>query len=138
MILTSYFDIFAVAAKPSEFSTGGGSEQWWTDLLASALSGLVLVPLALFFMWVFHRFRLDRWLVLTAVLSTILSVVFTSIMDMYLWGIYAFVEGVLYGIGVHRFMYMVLPSLFVCVVGAIGFGWWLKRRRSEDVSGVFE
>mgnify|MGYP001392957316 CR=1 FL=1 len=136
MILASHFDILAAAAGPSEYSFGHGSV--WTDLLASALTGLVLLPFALFFMWGFHKARLDRWFVLTAVLATILSVVATEIMNAYLWGIYAFAEDVLHVMGVHRWMYMVFPNLLVCLFGALGFGWWLKRHRRDDVSGIAE
>lgn len=138
IVLASQLDTLAAATGPSEFAFHGGAEQWWTDLLASALSGLVLLPLALLFVWLFHKVRLDRWFVLTAVLATIFSIVATEIINTYLWEIYAFAEDVLHRIGVHRFMYLLIPNLSVCLLGATGFGWWLKRHRTCDASGVFE
>jgi len=140
MILASQLDTLALAAEAvSELSTDGGADQWWTDLLASALSGLVQLPIALFVMWVFHKFRLDRWFVPTAFLATILAVFVTDIVNAYFWGVYAFAEDILDWIGVDRFVYYAFfPRLFVCLIGAIGFGWWLKRHRSEGVSGMFK
>ena len=136
MILVSNFNMLAAGAEAaSEFAFDGGADQWWTDLLASALSGLVLLPFALLFVWGFHRLRLDSWFVLTAIMATFFSVVATEIVHAYLWQVYAFSEDVLRRIGVHRFMYMLFPNLFVCLAGAMGFGWWLKRQRNDDVCG---
>ena len=135
--MASHFYFLAASAEITEFSFDGGADQWWTDLLASALSGLVLLPFALLFVWGFHKLRLDRLVVLSAILATVLSVVVTQAVNLYLWGIYAFFEGLLHRIELNRFVYMVFPTLSVCLVGAIGFGWWLKRHRNDDISGNF-
>ncbi len=113
-------------------------KQWWTDVLASALSGLVHLPLALAFVWGFHRFGLDRWLVMTAALATILSVIVMGILDLFVANIYFFAEQVLHEIGVNRFVYMLIPNLLVCLVGALGFGWWLKQHLHDDKAEASE
>ncbi len=138
MILASNIDILAAAAGPSEFSLDGGPDQWWIAILAATVFGFVLLPFALLFVWVFHKARFDRWIVLTAVLATILSVAATEIMNAYIWGIYSFAEGVLDRIGLGRFTYLPFFDLIASLVGAIGFGWWLKRHRVEDMTGTFE
>jgi hypothetical protein len=128
----------AGGAEVSEFSFDGGADQWRTDFLASALSGLVQLPLALFFVWGFHRIGLDRWFVLNGVLATILSVVCLGVFAEFVWNIYYFSEELLLMIGINRFEYMLLPNLSVCLIGALGFGWWLKRRHRDPDPAIFE
>ena len=126
----------------SGFGFDGGADQYWMDVLASALSGLVLLPLAFLFVWALHQFKVDRWLVVSAIGSTIFSVVFTSLADELGAPIYLFLDQVLQSIGVSRFMYLLSPTLLVCFSFSLGLAWWLKRNRPLHSTGntpsVFE
>jgi len=129
MILASHFDILAAGSGPSEFSFDGGAEQWWTDVLASALTGLALLPFALVFVWTLHRINLDRWLFVTAVSATVLAVIASSLVAEFIAPIFLYVDQALQIIGVGRFMIYLLPSLLVCFIGSMILAWWLKRNR---------
>lgn len=128
----------AAAEAGNEFGFNSGAMQWWTDVLASALSGLVHLPLALLFVWGMNKLGLGRRLVLTALLATILSVFATEILNAFAWSIYLLADNLLDQMGVHRFMYMVIPNLLVCFLGALGFGAWLIDRRPTHDVEIFD
>ena len=136
VILTSQVGILAAAAGPTKFGFHHGT--LWMDLLAAALSGVVLLPLALSIMWLSHKARLDHWFVVTAFLATIFSVIIIEFVHTQVWEIYVLVEDVLHMIGVHRWVYLGFPNLLVCLFGALGFGWWLKRRPRDQLTETFE
>ncbi len=113
------------------------AEQYWVDVLASAFTGLVLLPFVFLLTWGFHRLDLDRWLVLTSSLVIALSVIFTSVIDMFIAPIFLLISQVLEMIGVNRFMYFLMPNLLVWFGGAISFGWWLRRHAwSQDIESL--
>ena len=132
MTFTVEITIAAAAAEALPHAFDGSAHQWWVDVLASALSGLVHLPIAIFFVWLFHRFRLNRWLVVTALLATLLSVIVTGILDLFVGKIYSVAQQMLVAVGLNRFGYMLMPNLLVCLVGAIVFAWWFKHRPRVD------
>ncbi|MEP2736182.1 MAG: hypothetical protein ABJP34_07770 [Erythrobacter sp.] len=128
----------ANGAPVNEFWTSHNLNQWWVDLLASALSGLVHVPLVLACVWGIHRLKLNRWTIVTAALATIFSIIAMGFLDLFVGGIYLIVEQMLIEIGVNRFMYMLIPNLLVCFVAALSFAWWLLDRSTVDVTESFQ
>ncbi|MDJ0643603.1 MAG: hypothetical protein QNJ15_12370 [Erythrobacter sp.] len=119
----------ANSAPESEFGYwDGGPHQLLVDVLASALEGLVLLPPAMLFVLLVHRFKLTRWLVLTAALATILSVVVSSLVHEFVAPIFHYSGLFLELIGVHRFEYALAPGLLVCFAGSAVFGLWLTRK----------
>ena len=130
--------VAADSASGHEFGSDGGPDQWWLDILASALSGLVHLPFAIVFVWLLHRLNLNRWLIVTTTLATIASIVLAGALDAFVWPIYSMAEALLHAIGVHRFFYLLLPNLSVCFAGALFFGWRIRRHRNDNVGEVFE
>lgn len=138
MILISNFGILAAAAKASKFEFDGGAEQWRMDVLASALTGLALLPFALVLVWVFHRISLYRWLIVTPALATVFAVIASSLVNEFVAPIFLYVDQALQLIGVGQFMIYVSPNLLVCFVGSMTLAWWLKRNRIDDAKETFE
>ncbi|MEL7686396.1 hypothetical protein AAG596_02745 [Citromicrobium bathyomarinum] len=138
MILASHFDILAAGSGPTEFSFDGGAEQWWTDVLASALTGLALLPFALVFVWALHRTSLNRWLIVTGASATVFALIASSLVAEFIAPIWLYLDQALQIIGVNRFMIYFMPSLLVCFIGAMILAWWLRRDRTSRAEEVFE
>jgi hypothetical protein len=138
MIFATHLDILAAAAGPSEFSFDGGADQWWMDVLASALTGLALLPFAMIFVWGCHRINLNRWLVVTAALATVFAVIASSLIAEFVAPIFLYVDQLLQFFGVSQFMIYLLPNLLVCFVGSMILAWWFRRHRSVRFEETFK
>lgn len=133
--------ILATVGDPgqnNETGFDGGPDQWRMDFLASCLDGLVHLPLAFLFVWLLHRFNLNRWLIVTAILATIASIVLPSALHETVWPIYSMTEELWNALGVHRFSYVPFLPLLVCFAGALFFAWRIRRHRADNVEEVFE
>ena len=138
MISASQLEILAAAAGSTEFSFDGGADQWWMDVLASALTGLALLPFALLFVWGLHRRNLNRWLVVSAASATVFAVIASSLVSEFIAPIFRYVNQAMEIFGVNRFEIFLMPNLLVCFAGAMIFAWWLKQIRTSRVEGAFE
>ena len=116
----------------------GGADQWWMDVLASALTGLAILPFALLFVWGLHRGNLNRWLVVTAASATVFAVIASSLVSEFIAPIFYYIDQAIRAFGVMRFQIFLMPSLMVCFIGAMIFAWWLRRTRASRAEEVFE
>ncbi|RJY08804.1 hypothetical protein [Aurantiacibacter aquimixticola] len=127
-------ELFAAAANgapATEFSTSDQS-QWWVDVLASALDGLVFVPFALFFVWGMRRLNLHRWPIVTAFLATVFALFASGLTHEFIAPIFIFSEKMLEIIGLRRFVYQLLPGIFVCFASVLAIAWMSRRREPID------
>ncbi len=138
MTSASQLEILAAAAGQTEFSFDGGADQWWMDVLASALTGLALLPFALLFVLGLHRINLDRWLVVSAASATVFAVIASSLVSQFIAPIFLYVHQAMETFGVNQFEIFLMPNLLVCFTGAMIFAWWLKRNRVSRVEEAFE
>jgi hypothetical protein len=138
MTSASQFEILAAAAGPTEFSFDGGADQWWMDVLASALTGLAILPFALLFVWGLHRRNLNRWLVVTAASATVFAVIASSLVSEFIAPIFHYIDQAIEIFGVKQFEIFFMPNLMVCFIGAMIFAWWFKRNRASRVEWASE
>ena len=138
MTSASQFEILAAAAGPTEFSFDGGADQWWMDVLASALTGLAILPFALLFVWGLHRVNLNRWLVLTAASATVFAVIASSLVSEFIAPIFLYIDQAMEIFGVVQFQIFLMPNLLVCFFGAMIFSWWLKQNRASRAEEAFK
>lgn len=137
MILTTHFDLLAAAADAGAYGFDGGPGQVWVDILVSAVEGLATLPIAKVIVWVLHRTKIDRWVLLSAVLATVFSIVVVTLLQLFGLNFWAVIQQVLLEIGFGRFVYELWPAIGVIFVGSIVFAYWLKSRTQRDDAKVF-
>ena len=137
IILTTHFDLLAAAADAGEFGFYGGPRQVWVDILVSAVEGLATLPIALVIVWVLHRAKIDRWVLLSAVLATVFSIVVVTLLQLFGLNFWAVIQQVLSEIGFGRFVYELWPAVGVIFFGSIVFAYWFKKRTQRDDPKVF-
>ena len=103
-------------------------------MLASALTGLSVLPFSLLLVWGLRGFKLNRWPIVTAAFATVLTAFILSAVHELVYPIFIFVDWLLRMIGINQFMIYLMPNLVVCFVGSLGLSCWLKRHPRGELA----
>lgn len=102
------------------------------NTLEFLLVGAVPLPIALSLIWLLHRVKRDRLVILNAVLVAVGSCLFLLLMEIIGFNAFSYMYEMVTKIGLNPAPSVTMPALIVSFLGAFAFGSWLKRSQREQ------
>ena len=117
-----------IAIVSTRFTADHDLWQTWHDILASTIHGIVVAPLTIFFVWILHWARLDRWNFISAIGAVIMTVGVLLIFNETYQQVSEFGDKVVQAVGLQPFRILIWPALSIQVICGTIFAVALKRR----------